>query len=170
MEKLCRWPVKQPFNTGSLWVRKPRFKANRSVTNPPKFMWWLWPQRWCQHPAQVPGYCTSSFFRKTEHSSGVRKENCLLPCHSSWILTLFEGETELWDLHKLMARHHSLAWFWGYSLQHTISDTSPLRSVFLFFLPVAYLYMGGSRACTQANKGVGHPALPLLTLFPADGV
>lgn len=101
MEKLCRWQVKQPFNTGSSWVRKPRFKANRSVTNPQKFMWWLWPQSWCQHPAWVPGCCTSSFSGKlntVRSPSMVSEKNtafCPVTAHGS--SPLFEGKMELWD-------------------------------------------------------------------------
>lgn len=175
MEKLCRWQVKQPFNTGSSWVRKPRFKANRSVTNPQKFMWWLWPQRWCQPPAWVPGCCTSSFSGKlntVRSPSMVPEKNtafCPVTAHGS--SPLFEGKMELWDPSQTCGQTSSICMVLRLDPPNIPSQMHLTSfNLYLFFLPVAYLYMGGGPAYTQADRRVGHPALPLLTLFPADGV
>lgn len=175
MEKLCRWQVKQPFNTGSSWVRKPRFKANRSVTNPQKFMWWLWPQRWYQHPAQVPGYYTSSFsgrLNTVQSPSMVSEKNtafCPVTAHGS--SPLFEGKMELWDPSQTYGQTSSICMVLRLYLPNIPSQIQLHFFQFLpFFFCLWHICTWVGDGHTQDNKGVGHPALPLLTLFPADGV
>lgn len=122
---------------------------------------------WCLGTTQV------HFQEDTVQSPSMWSEKntafCPVTAHGS--SPLFEGKMKLWDPSQTYGQTSFICMVLRLDPPNIPSRIHLHFFQFLpFFLPVAYLYVGGGWAYAQANKGVGHPALPLLTLFPADRV